>query len=103
MNIQFKELYEALLPVVGLALVGGLVRVARFGTASWRHLGGSLLGSAFAGVIVHWFLAESGFSEQVVSAIVASSGYLGGTLLDALQARLMRLVEVWPDSRGGRG
>ena len=103
MHTQLKELYEALLPVVGLALVGGLVRVARFGTSSWRHLGGALLGSAFAGVIVHWFLAESGLGEQVISAIVASSGYLGGTLLDALQARLVRLVEDWPDGKGGRG
>lgn len=100
MDSQLREALEALFPVVGLALLGGVVRVVRFGTTSWRQFVGSLAGSAFAGVISHWILSGTDVGPQVGSALIATAGYLGGTLLDALQARLIRLVEEWPGFKG---
>ena len=89
---DLRAALESLAPVIGLALLGGAVRLCRFGTTSWKQLLGSLSGSAFAGILANWVLADTELSPSVVSAIIATAGYSGGTLLDAAQARLVSAV-----------
>ena len=89
---DLRAALESLAPVVGLALLGGTVRMCRFGITSWKQFLGSLAGSAFAGILANWVLAETEFSPSFVSAIIATAGYSGGTLLDAAQARLVSAV-----------
>ena len=89
---DLRAALESLAPVIGLALLGGAVRLCRFGTTSWKQLPGSLSGSAFAGILANWMLADTELSPSVVSAIIATAGYSGGSLLDAAQARLVSAV-----------
>lgn len=90
---SLKELLEAVSVPVVLAVFGGLARACRFGVKSWKHFAGSMVVSAFTGVLVHLLLSGSGLSPSVMAAIVAASGYSGGIILDALVQRLVRGVE----------
>lgn len=93
---SIKEIIETLWIPTVLSLFGGFVRLIRFGVKGWKAFLGSLLCSAFAGIIVHWSLKGRGLDVELVSAIIAVSGYCGGILLDSLQARLIRGVEDMP-------
>lgn len=91
-----EELLEAIAAPAVLALFGGLARACRFGIKSWRQFMGSVVVSAFTGVVVHLLIRETSLSTSVQAAIVATSGYSGGAILDAVQSRIIKAVHHLP-------
>lgn len=91
-----EELLEAIAAPAVLALFGGLARACRFGVKSWRQFANSVIVSAFTGVVVHLLIQETTLSTSVQAAIVATSGYSGGAILDAVQARIIKAVHHLP-------
>lgn len=98
---SFKALIEALSGPVVLAAFGGLARACRYGVKSWRQFCGSMVVSAFTGVVVHLMLQESSFSTSLQAAIVAASGYSGGAILDAIAAVIINHVQNLPSKSQG--
>lgn len=93
---SFKEILEALSAPLGLAAFGGIARACRFGVKSWRQFCGSIVVSAFTGVVVHLLLLESSLSTSLQAAIVAASGYSGGAILDAMATAMIQHIEQIP-------
>ena len=91
-----KELFESLLIPTLLAVFGGVARSCRFGVKSLRQFAGSAVVSAFTGVVIHLLIQETSLSTSVQAAIVATSGYSGGAILDAVQARIIKAVHHLP-------
>lgn len=89
-----KFLEALTLPMV-LAAFGGVARALRFGVQSWRQFVGSVVISAFSGVLVHLFIIDTDISLSVQAALVATAGYSGGCILDAVQERLVQLISTW--------
>lgn len=87
---EFRELLEALTAPAILAVFGGIARACRYGVKSWRQFCGSIVVSAFTGVLVHLMIQESGFSTSTQAAIVAVSGYSGGSILDVIASGLIQ-------------
>lgn len=90
---ELKELLEAMLPSVILAAFGGVARACRFGVKSWRQFIGSIIVSAFTGVVVHLMLKETGVTQSMQAAFVAASGYSGGAILDAVVSVVAKRLE----------
>ena len=97
----FKEIMEALTGPVVLAAFGGIARACRFGVKSWRQFCGSIVVSAFTGVVVHLMLLETSLSASLQAAIVASSGYSGGAILDAIATAIIHQIEKLPNKTQG--
>ena len=91
-----KELLESLVLPALLALFGGVARSCRFGVSSIRQFIGSAVVSGFTGVVIHLLLQETELSTSVQAAIVATSGYSGGAILDAVQSRIIKAVHRLP-------
>ena len=84
-----------MLPML-LAVFGGLARVARFGTPSWKQFLSAIVLSAFTGVLVALLMQDLNWSDSVKSAIIAISGYSGGIILDAMVDRVVKGVAQLP-------
>lgn len=95
-----KSFFDGLVTPVMLAAVGGIARAFRFGFKGWRQFCGSVVVSGFTGVVVHLMLSETGISQSIQAALVATSGYSGGAILDALVAGLARRVEKISSGEG---
>lgn len=93
---SFRELLDALTWPALLAAFGGLARSCRYGVKSWRQFCGSIVVSAFTGVVVHLMLFDSSISPHVQAAIVAASGYSGGAILDALVSGIINHIKSLP-------
>ena len=93
---DFKEFTEAFVLPMLLAIFGGLARMARFGTPSWKQFLSAIVLSAFTGVLVALLMQELAWPESVKSAIIAISGYSGGIILDAMVDRVVRGVAELP-------
>jgi hypothetical protein len=91
-----RNLIESLMPAVVLGVFGGLARIGKKGFRGLRQLGGGLIVSAFAGVVVHLWLADSGLSENVRAGMVGVSGYGGGAILDAFAERVISGIRQVP-------
>ena len=76
-----------------LGIVSSFVRVSRFGIRSWGQFVSSVTASCFVAVLVHWGLDYAGFAPTVDAAIIGISSYMGGSLLDAVQSRVLREVK----------
>lgn len=98
-----KELMETLSAPLALAVFGGIARVCRFGAKSWRHFAGSVVVSAFTGVVVHLIIQESSLSTSLQAAIVAASGYSGGAILDAFVAGIINHIQHFPTNKKSKG
>lgn len=96
MLTNLEELLEAIAAPAILALFGGMARACRFGVKTWRQFMSSVTLSAFTGVVVHLLIRETSLSTSVQAAIVATSGYSGGAILDAVQARIVSAVAHVP-------
>lgn len=88
-----RAFFEGLVIPAVLAAFGGIARVCRFGVKSWKQFGGSIVISAFTGVVVHLVLAETSISSSLQAAIVAASGYSGGAILDAFVSGIMARMQ----------
>lgn len=96
-----RHLVEAVAAPAALAAFGGMTRALRFGVKSWRQFAGSVVISAFSGVLVHLFLMDSSLAPSVQAGLVAVSGYSGGCILDALQVSLVQIIKNYnPVNRG---
>ena len=91
-----KELLESLLVPVLLAVFGGVARSCRFGVKSIRQFISSAVVSGFTGVVIHLLIQETDLFTSLQAAIVATSGYSGGAILDAVQARIIKAVHHLP-------
>lgn len=98
---SFQELIETLTGPVILAAFGGIARACRYGIKSWRQFCGSIVVSAFTGVVVHLMLRESSLSTSLQAAVVAASGYSGGALLDAIAAGIIQQIKKLPGNAPG--
>ena len=93
---DFKEFTEAFVLPMLLAIFGGLARMAHFGVTSWKQFLSAIILSAFTGVLVALLMQDLTLSESVKSAIIAISGYSGGTILDAMVDRVVKGVAQLP-------
>lgn len=98
---SFKELIEALSGPAVLAAFGGLARSCRYGVNGWRQFCGSVVVSAFTGVVVHLMLRETAFSSSFQAAVVAASGYSGGAILDAAVTVIIKHIKNLPGKLQG--
>lgn len=76
-----------------LGIVSSFVRVSRFGIRSWGQFFSSVTASCFVAVLVYWGLDYANFSPTVDAAVIGMSSYMGGSLLDAVQTRLIHEVK----------
>lgn len=90
------SLLEVIAVPAFLAMLGGLARVCRHGTQSWKQFFGSIVVSGFTGIVVHLVLQETQLSSSLQAALVAASGYSGGAMLDGYIARLEKLLPEPP-------
>lgn len=97
---ELRQFFEALAVPIALSVFGGIARCCRFGVTSWRQFVASSVVSGFTGVVVHLLIQETALSSSIQAAIVASSGYGGGAILDALSARIVKGVENLPGPAG---
>lgn len=93
---EIRQVLEALAVPFALSVFGGVARCCRFGVHSWRQFAANSIVSGFAGVVVHFLLQDSSLSPSLQAAIVASSGYCSGAILDALSARIVKGIENLP-------
>lgn len=93
---DISNLIEAIAAPATLAMMGGLARSCRYGVGSWRQFVGSVIVSGFTGVVVHLLLQDMDISASLKSAIVATSGYSGGAIIDAIVERVIHGVKHLP-------
>ena len=98
---DFRSLLEVTAAPLSLAMLGGLARVCRYGAKSWKQFVGSIIVSGFTGVVVHLILQETSLSSSIQAAIVATSGYSGGAIIDAFVERLIVGVKNLPGPGAG--
>lgn len=89
---QMREIALSLLWPLAIISSGFIVRVVRFGVSSWKQLVASGTVSVFTGMIVYMAL-ESVLSIKIALAISMLCSYVGGILLDALQAGALKAVD----------
>lgn len=77
-----------------IGFVSSFVRITRFGWRSWRQFAVSAIVSCFVGVMVYWGLDYVNLPPTVDAAIIAISSYMGGNLLDAIQARAIKDIRT---------
>ena len=90
------ELLESLILPAVLAVFGGVARSCRFGVKSLRQFISGVVVSGFTGVVIHLLIQETDLSTSIQAAIVATSGYSGGAILDAVQSRIIKAVHHLP-------
>ena len=75
-----------------VALVGFIVRSARFGVKSVKSSISGALCSVFSGIVTIWILDGSDLSEGIKLASVALTGYSGGIALDSALFRFTKFI-----------
>ena len=93
---DINTLVEAIAAPAVLAMLGGLARACRFGATSWKQFAGGIIISGFTGVVVHLLLQEIELSLSIKAAIVATAGYSGGAIMDALVDKVLSGVRNLP-------
>ena len=93
---DINTLIEAIAAPAVLAMLGGLARACRFGAPSWKQFAGGIIISGFTGVVVHLLLQEIDLSHSIKAAIVATAGYSGGAIMDALVDKVLSGVRNLP-------
>ncbi|WP_027187296.1 phage holin family protein [Desulfovibrio cuneatus] len=93
---DINTLIEAIAAPAMLAMLGGLARACRFGATSWKQFSGGIIISGFTGVVVHLLLQDIDLSPSIKSAIVATAGYSGGAIMDALVDKILSGVRNLP-------
>ena len=89
-----NELLNGLGVPLVIGFVSSFVRITRFGWRSWRQFAVSAIVSCFVGVMVYWGLDYVNLPPTVDAAIIAISSYMGGNLLDAIQARAIKDIRT---------
>jgi hypothetical protein len=88
-NVEnLKSFLESLTLPLLLGSFGGVARSCRTGFGSRRQFFSSIMVSSFTGVVVHLALQDSSLSGHMQAALIAASGYSGGSVIDALVERL---------------
>ena len=80
-------------PYIGIALLGGVARAARFGVRSVRQFLCGLLCSGISGLLCILALYGQDIPAPMAGAIVGMVGYSGGSILDAVLGMIKRLIE----------
>ena len=93
---DINTLIEAIAAPAVLAMLGGLARACRFGAPSWKQFAGGIIISGFTGVVVHLLLQDIDLSHSIKAAIVATAGYSGGAIMDALVDKVLSGVRNLP-------
>lgn len=93
---DINTLIQALTTPAVLAMLGGLARACRFGAKSWKQFTGGIIISGFTGVVVHLLLQELDVSDSFKAAIVATAGYSGGAIMDALVDKVLSGIRNLP-------
>lgn len=94
-QVKFLEDYMRLLPLLGVALLGGMVRMlqAKESFNFYRMIAG-LITSGFTGAIVYFLISDLNISENVKAACIGIAGYSGGDLLPWLVHRLGSILDA---------
>lgn len=82
-------------PYIGVALLGGVLRAARFGVRSMRQFLCGLLCSGISGLLCILALYGQDIPEPMAGAIVGMVGYSGGSVLDAILGLINRRIAKW--------
>jgi hypothetical protein len=85
---NLKSFLESLILPLLLGGFGGAARVCRTGAGNWRQFLSGIMVSSFSGVVVHLALQDSALSQHMQAAVIAASGYSGGSVIDALVSRV---------------
>lgn len=83
----------SIVPVIILAMLGGIVRSVQAGRYGWRAVLFAALSAGFTGVIVSLLLQSSGLPTGVQAALVGVAGYASGEILKILSYRLCRMMK----------
>lgn len=83
-------------PYIGIALLGGVARAARFGVHSVRQFLCGLLCSGISGLLCILALYGQDIPAPMAGAIVGMVGYSGGSILDAV----LGMIKRWIESKG---
>jgi hypothetical protein len=90
---NLKSFLESLTLPLLLGSFGGVARVCRTGVSNWRQFFSSIMVSAFTGVVVHLALQDSSLSSHMQAAIIAASGYSGGSIIDVLIGQISNKLQ----------
>lgn len=93
---NWKELFDAITPAAILAFFGGLARYSHDGVISFKKFLSNTAVSAFSGVVTHLLIQDIELAASFKAAMVAVSGYSGPIIIDAIQARMVRVVKTFP-------
>lgn len=95
MLVKYGELLGGLVPVTLLAALAGVVRSMQCGKTGLKAVSIASSSAAFAGIIVHLLLSETGMPASIRAAMVGISGYASGELLKILSARVCKWAEAY--------
>lgn len=95
MLVKYGELLGGLVPVTLLAALAGVVRSMQCGKTGLKAVSIAATSAAFAGLIVHLLLSETGMPASLRAAMVGISGYASGELLKILSARVCKWAEAY--------
>lgn len=88
------EYMAGALPLVLLAVLGGIVRSMQAGRCGLKAVAVAAVSAGFAGLVVHLLLQQSGMPPGVQAALVGVSGYASGEILKILAVRACK----WADA-----
>lgn len=89
---RVSGLITSIVPVIILAMLGGVVRSVQAGSYGLRAVLFAAISAGFTGVIMSLLLQHSGLPNGVQAALVGVSGYASGEILKILAYRLCRMV-----------
>lgn len=89
------EIIGSIVPVVLLASLAGVVRSMQCGKTGLKAVTIAATSAAFAGLIVHLLLSETGMPASLRAAMVGISGYASGELLKILSVRMCKWAEQY--------
>jgi hypothetical protein len=98
---NLKEFLESITLPLLLGSFGGVARGCRAGFGNWRQFLSSILVSSFTGVVVHLALQDSSLSGHMQAALIAASGYSGGSVIDVLADGLSARLGANLGGKGG--
>jgi hypothetical protein len=87
----------ASLSVIIIASFGGLVKYLTDNTDkkfSFKLMITRIVVSGFTGLVVSWLLGDTTMSQNFQNALIAISGYGGGTILDALLSVVRKKLDA---------
>ena len=92
---EFISAILAMLPTIGITLLGNCVRFTRFHRQeefSWAEFLVGMLSAAFMGIMIHAFCRAIGANPYMQVAVAGMCGYAGSSVLDLMASEAVELL-----------